>query len=71
MAFPRCRPHVASPDEVRITREADAAIIEYGDPDMATTHFTIGADKLGTMTDADILELWNESIEARDSSAVC
>jgi hypothetical protein len=66
MAFPRRRPHVASPDEVRITREGDAAIIEYGDPDIATTHFTIGADKLATMTDADILEMWNEGVQARD-----
>lgn len=66
MAFPRRRPHVASPEEVRITREGDAAIIEYGDENIATTHFGIGADKLATMTDADILELWNSGIEARD-----
>ena len=66
MAFPRRRPHVASPDEVRITREGDAAIIEYGDPNIATTHFTIGADKLATMTDADVLALWNDGIEATD-----
>jgi hypothetical protein len=66
MAFPRRRPHVASPDEVRITRKGDDAIIEYGTPDIATTHFTIGAEMLATMTDAEILEMWNEGIEARD-----
>lgn len=66
MAFPRRRPHVASPDEVRITRDGNAAIIEYGDPNIATTHFTIGAEKLATMTDADILAMWNEGIEATD-----
>ncbi|HVZ33301.1 MAG TPA: hypothetical protein VG963_12800 [Polyangiaceae bacterium] len=66
MAFPRRRPHVAGPDEVRITRDGDAAIIEYGDPNIATTQFTIGAEKLATMTDADILALWNDGIEATD-----
>ena len=39
---------------------------EYGDDNIATTHFTIGADKLATMTDADVLELWNSGLEATD-----
>lgn len=65
MPIPR-RPHVASPDEVRITREGDAAIIEYADPDVATTYLTMGKEKLDKMTDAEILQFWNESIEARD-----
>jgi hypothetical protein len=66
MAFPRRRPHVAAPDEVRITRSGGAAIIEYADPDVATTHFTIGAEKLATMTDADILAMWNDGIAATE-----
>lgn len=41
MPMPR-RPHVASPDEIRITREGDAAIIEYADSNVATTNFVIG-----------------------------
>ena len=66
MAFPRRRPHVASPDEVRITRKGDAAIIEYGDPEIPTTNFVIGSEKLAGMTDDDILELWNSGVEATD-----
>ncbi|MEY4508587.1 MAG: hypothetical protein RLZZ450_709 [Pseudomonadota bacterium] len=66
MAFPRRRPHVASPDEVRITREGDAAVIEYGDPNIAKTYLTIGADKLASMTDENILALWNAGIEASE-----
>jgi hypothetical protein len=66
MAFPRRRPHVASPDEVRIAREGDAAVIEYGDPNIARTYLTIGEDKLARMTDENILALWNAGIEASD-----
>lgn len=65
MPLPK-RPHVASLDEIRITREGDAAIIEYADPKVATTHFTIGKGKLNRMTDEEILELWNSGIAASD-----
>lgn len=65
MPIPR-RPHVASPDEVRISRDGDAAIIEYADPDVATTHLTVGKAKLDKMTDAEILQVWNEHLQARD-----
>jgi hypothetical protein len=30
---------------------------------VATTHLTLGADKLASMTDAELLDFWNESIE--------
>lgn len=33
---------------------------------VATTHFTMEAGKLVTMTDADLLAYWNEHIEATD-----
>jgi hypothetical protein len=66
MAFPRRRPHVASPDEVRITRKGDAAVIEYGDLEIATTNFVVGAEQLARMSDEEILELWNSGIEATD-----
>jgi hypothetical protein len=59
-------PHVASPDQVRITRKGDTAIIEYADDTVATTHFTVGAEKLATMTDEDLLAFWNEGIEASE-----
>lgn len=60
------RPHVASPDEVKITRNGDYAEIEYADPKVASTSFKLGADKLAKMTDADLLAYWNEHIEATD-----
>lgn len=65
MPIPR-RPHVASPDEVRITRDGDAAIIEYADSDVATTNFIIGKKKLDKMTDAQVLRMWNRHIRTRD-----
>jgi hypothetical protein len=66
MPMPR-RPHRASPDEIRITREGDNAIIAYADPSVATTNFTIGREKLAAMTDAEVLAVWNEHIDARDA----
>jgi hypothetical protein len=65
MPMPR-RPHRASPDEIKITRDGDAAIITYADPNVATTHFTIGREKLAAMTNEEVFALWNEHIEARD-----
>ena len=60
------RPHVASPDEVKITRNGDTAVFEYADPRIATTHFTVGAEKLSTMNDQELLDFWNQGIEATD-----
>lgn len=65
MPMPR-RPHRASPDEIKITRDGDNAIIAYADPNVATTHFKIGREKLAAMTDEEVFALWNEHIEARD-----
>jgi len=65
MPRPR-RPSLASPDQVRITRDGDDAVIEYADPNIAQTHFKLGREKLATMTDADVLAVWNEHIQARD-----
>ena len=65
MPIPR-RPHVASPDEVRITRDGDAAIIEYADPNVAATNFIIGKKKLDKMNDAQVLRMWNRHIRTRD-----
>jgi len=63
--MPRKRPFVASFNQVRITRDRDAAIIEYADPDVGTTRFTLGPE-LHSMTDEDILERWNEGVEATE-----
>jgi hypothetical protein len=63
------RPHVASMEEVRITRDGDAAIIEYADASIATTHFGLGAAKLAKMSDEDILDAWNECLENMEAQS--
>lgn len=62
------KPRRASLDEVRITREDDAAIIEFADPKISGVHFRIGRCVF-EMTDAEILNHFNEMIEARDAIA--
>lgn len=61
------RPPVASLDEVKITRSGNAAIIEYADETVATTHFELGPE-VEHLTDREILERWNECVEARELS---
>lgn len=65
MPLPK-RSHVASADQVRITREGDSAIIEYADESVATTHLKVGAEKLASMTDEQLLAFWNQGIEASE-----
>ena len=57
------RPCVATLDQVRITRESDGAIIEYAEEGVSTTHFKLG-DQVHKMTDQEILDRFNEGIEA-------
>ena len=63
MPLPK-RPYIASPEQVRISRRGDDAIIEYADSKVATTHLKIGAKQLAAMTDAEILTFWNEHLQA-------
>lgn len=63
MPLPK-QPYVASPDQIKITRDRDDAIIEYADSEVATTHLKIGADKLATMTDEQLLSFWNDHLRA-------
>jgi hypothetical protein len=56
------RPHVATPDEIRITRDGDFAIISYVDETIETTQYQVGADRLARMTDEDILAVWNAGL---------
>src|SRR5512145_2024897 len=65
MPKPR-RPHVASPDEVRFTRSGDTLIVEYADPKIYTTHLKVGAEKLASMQDEELLEYWNDLQRAND-----
>ncbi len=60
---------VASPDEIRITREPDGetALIEYAEENIGATQFKIGP-ALKSMTDAQVLERFNETITAMDQA---
>ena len=62
------RPHIASLDEVRITREADGALIEYANEKIWKTHVKLGPEIAG-MTDQEILDSWNECVDAREQHA--
>lgn len=62
------RPHVASLDEVTITRESDAAIIAYKQPGIRTTHFTLGPD-VHLMRDQEIPDRFNAGVRATEAMA--
>ena len=61
------RPHVATLDEVTITRNGDEAIIEYADQRIGTTHFRLGPE-LQQMTDGDILDRWNACVRGMEQA---
>lgn len=61
------RPFVASPDQVRITREPEGALIEYADPAVGSVSFRVRDEARG-MTDQQILDRWNETVEAMEAS---
>jgi len=48
-------------DEVIVTRNGEEAIIRYREKGISTTHLTIGPEIAG-MSDADIVELFNEGL---------
>ena len=58
------RPRTATLGEVRITKEREAAVIEFLQPGISTTHLTIGA-AVARMSDQEILDLFNETIRAQ------
>ena len=58
------RPGPASPDHVRITREGETAVIEYADPSVRVVNLQVGPS-LAAMTDADVLKLFNDMLEAQ------
>ncbi len=62
MRLKRLRP--ASPDQVRITREGETAVIEYADPSVGVVNLQVGPS-LAAMTDAQVLDLFNEMLEAQ------
>ena len=62
------KPRQASPDEVKISRESDDAVIEFADRTISTTHFKIGP-QVSQMSDQAILDMFNDMIAARDQLA--
>jgi len=62
------RPRVASADEVRITRDGEAALIEFADASIASTHLTIGPG-LVDMTDQEVLACYNDCVRAQAHAA--
>ena len=62
------KPHVATADQVRITRKDETAIIKYLDPAVATIHLDFGP-AIHDMTDQDILDFHNEGIRIRQKRA--
>ena len=62
------KPFVAKMHEVKISRNGEEAIIAYTDPDVAVTHLQIGPE-ISAMSDADILELFNQTLRAQEALA--
>ena len=58
------RPRPASPDQVRITREGETAVIEYADPSIRVVNLLVGPS-LAEMTDPEVLALFNDMLEAQ------
>lgn len=55
------RPYITTLDQVTITRESEAAAIEYHDPDVGGVHLMFGFP-IDAMTDAEILEVHNAGL---------
>jgi hypothetical protein len=62
------KPYIASPEQVRITREGEYAIIEYADSSVMTVHLKIGPE-IGKMSDQDILDLHNDIVRTQEEMA--
>ena len=62
--MPKKKPRISRPDQVRISREGEEAIIEFLDSETATTHLSIGP-QIRQMTDEEILLLFNRVIAAQ------
>jgi len=55
--------YIVRPDEVRITRDGDAAVMEYKEKSVPTTHLQIGIG-IEAMTDEEIVELFNDTLRS-------
>ena len=61
-------PRIASLDEVKITREGDIAVVEHADPNVSVARVNVGP-QLQTMSDADVLDLFNAMMHAQETLA--
>jgi hypothetical protein len=61
------RPPQSTIDQVRISREDEYAIIEHADPAYRTVHLKLGPE-IGTLTDREILEVFNRVIAVQEAS---
>ncbi len=61
-------PPPLTPDQVRITREGETAVIEYADPSVRVVNLQVGP-WLAAMTDAAVLQLLNDMLEAQAEHA--
>jgi len=50
-------------DEVTVTRQGETAIVDYKEKGLPGTHLTIGPE-IESMTDAEIVELYNDTLRA-------
>ena len=60
--------YIARVDEVKIAREGDYALIEYKEEGVPSTRLQIGPEITG-MSDAEIVELYNECLRAQAKRA--
>ena len=58
------RPRIARLDQVRISRDGEDGIIEFHDPEIATTHLRVGP-RVQNMTDEEILLVFNRTVAAQ------
>ena len=63
------KPYVATPDQVRISRDAHGANIEYAEENVSGVHLVLEAEEMAAMTDEQILETHNACVESMQASA--
>ena len=61
------KPHLASLDEVKISREGNYAVVEYHDSSVSSTNIQVGPP-LANMSDQEVLDLHNDLIRAREEA---
>ncbi len=63
------RPYIATPDQVRITRNAHGAVIDYAEENVSSVRLRISTGDVATMTDEEVLAVHNQCIGAQEASA--